>query len=47
MENVMAVKYVFVTGGVVSGPGKGINSCKKLNTNQKNKIQRGNYEVRI
>ena len=35
MENVMAVKYVFVTGGVVSGPGKGINSCKKTDTNPK------------
>ena len=27
MENVMAVKYVFVTGGMVSGPGKGITAA--------------------
>ena len=26
-ENVMAVKYVFVTGGVVSGLGKGITDA--------------------
>ena len=26
-ENVMAVKYVFVTGGVVSGLGKGITAA--------------------
>ena len=27
MENAMAVKYVFVTGGVVSGLGKGITAA--------------------
>ena len=27
MEEIMAVKYVFVTGGVVSGLGKGITAA--------------------
>ena len=35
----MAVKYVFVTGGVVSGLGKGITAASSRKTSENERLQ--------
>ena len=41
----MAVKYVFVTGGVVSGLGKGITAASPWKTSESTWISGNNAEV--
>ena len=42
----MAVKYVFVTGGVVSGLGKGITAASTRKTSESARISGDYAEVR-
>ena len=42
----MAVKYVFVTGGVVSGLGKGITAASLGRLSESTRLQSNHAEIR-